>query len=127
MRSLDPFDDPRTDEPLVIDCDDCSMRDTPTCDDCIVTFLCSSEPEQAVVIDVGYPITQTSCTSLTPGTATTCYVTGHNTHFVQGSSTIQVTWGAMDIPAPDVTVNAMPAGSTAGHCPSCGPAARWSR
>ena len=52
MRSLDPFDDPRTDEPLVIDCDDCSMRDTPTCEDCIVTFLCSSEPEQAVVIDV---------------------------------------------------------------------------
>ncbi len=28
------------------------MRDTPTCDDCIVTFLCPGEPEQAVVIDV---------------------------------------------------------------------------
>ena len=52
MRPLDPFDDERTDEPLVIDCDDCSMRDTSTCEDCIVTFLCSSEPQQAVVIDV---------------------------------------------------------------------------
>ncbi|MGZ4760121.1 MAG: hypothetical protein ACXV95_13755 [Acidimicrobiales bacterium] len=52
MRSLDPFDDQHPDEPLVIDCDDCSMRDTSTCDDCIVTFLCPAEPEQAVVIDV---------------------------------------------------------------------------
>jgi len=52
MRSLDRPDDQRPDEPLVIDCDDCSMCDTSTCDDCIVTFLCPSEPEQAVVIDV---------------------------------------------------------------------------
>lgn len=38
--------------PLVIDCDDCSQRGTNTCDDCVVTFLCSREPDEAVVIDV---------------------------------------------------------------------------
>ena len=52
MRSIDHPDERRPDEPLVIDCDDCSMRDTDTCGDCIVTFLCSSQPQEAVVIDV---------------------------------------------------------------------------
>jgi hypothetical protein len=50
---------PTSDEPLLIDCDDCSMQGTSTCDDCIVTFLCSDEADDgtgptgsAVVIDV---------------------------------------------------------------------------
>lgn len=38
--------------PLVIDCDDCVARRTDACDDCVVTFICSREPDEAVVIDV---------------------------------------------------------------------------
>jgi len=52
MRSIDRPRDHARDEPLVIDCDECSMRDTDTCADCIVTFLCTSDPQDAVVIDV---------------------------------------------------------------------------
>ncbi len=37
---------------LRINCDDCLMQGTSTCDDCIVTFICSREPDDAVVIDV---------------------------------------------------------------------------
>jgi len=37
---------------LRIDCDDCLMQATSTCDDCIVTFICSREPDDALVIDV---------------------------------------------------------------------------
>ena len=40
------------DESLLISCDDCTMRSTPVCDDCIVTFLCERDPAEAVVIDV---------------------------------------------------------------------------
>jgi hypothetical protein len=39
-------------EPLIIDCDDCVMQHTRTCDDCVVTFICRAEPASAVVIDV---------------------------------------------------------------------------
>ena len=35
---------------LRIDCDDCVMQHTSTCDDCIVTFLINREPDDAVVI-----------------------------------------------------------------------------
>ena len=38
---------------LHIDCATCVMEHTSTCDDCIVTFLCDRDPEEAVVIDVG--------------------------------------------------------------------------
>ncbi len=38
---------------LRIDCDECVMQHTSTCDECIVTFLCSREPDDAVIIDVG--------------------------------------------------------------------------
>ena len=38
--------------PLVIDCDDCVARHTTACDDCVVTFICSREPDEAVIIDV---------------------------------------------------------------------------
>lgn len=39
-------------EGLVIDCDECAMQDTDTCADCVVTFICSREPGEAVVVDV---------------------------------------------------------------------------
>jgi hypothetical protein len=39
------------DEPLRISCDTCVMAATSACDDCVVTFLCSREPDDAVVID----------------------------------------------------------------------------
>jgi hypothetical protein len=38
-------------QPLIIDCDECVMQHTSTCDDCIVTFVCSREPDEALVID----------------------------------------------------------------------------
>jgi hypothetical protein len=37
---------------LTIDCDDCAMQHTTACDDCVVTFICSREPGEAVVVDV---------------------------------------------------------------------------
>ena len=36
---------------MLIDCGDCTMKDTHACDDCIVTFLLD-RPEGAVVFDV---------------------------------------------------------------------------
>jgi hypothetical protein len=39
-------------EPLTIDCDECAMQDTDACADCVVTFICSREPGEAVVVDV---------------------------------------------------------------------------
>jgi hypothetical protein len=37
---------------LRIDCDDCAMQGTACCADCVVTFICSREPGEAVVVDV---------------------------------------------------------------------------
>lgn len=37
---------------LRIDCDECVAQDTDACDDCLVTFICSRAPDEAVVIDV---------------------------------------------------------------------------
>lgn len=37
---------------LRIDCDDCIMQHTDVCADCLVTFICSREPDEAVVVDV---------------------------------------------------------------------------
>jgi hypothetical protein len=37
---------------LTIDCAECSLEGTHACDDCVVTFLCSRAPDEAVVIDV---------------------------------------------------------------------------
>ena len=37
---------------LRIDCDECLMQGTSTCDDCIVTFICSREPDDALIVDV---------------------------------------------------------------------------
>jgi hypothetical protein len=37
---------------LTISCSECAMEGTSACEDCVVTFLCSREPGEAVVIDV---------------------------------------------------------------------------
>jgi hypothetical protein len=37
---------------MTISCDECSMRSTPACEDCVVTFICDREPGDAVIIDV---------------------------------------------------------------------------
>jgi hypothetical protein len=37
---------------ITIDCATCVMRDTPTCADCVVTFLCERDPTDAVVLDL---------------------------------------------------------------------------
>jgi hypothetical protein len=37
---------------LTISCDDCRMRDTTAWNDCVVTFICGREPDDAIVIDV---------------------------------------------------------------------------
>jgi hypothetical protein len=39
-------------ETLRIDCDECAMQATDACHDCVVTFICSREPGEAVVVDV---------------------------------------------------------------------------
>jgi hypothetical protein len=45
--------DPRGDEQMLrIDCDECVAQHTDACDDCMVTFLCGREPDDAVIIDV---------------------------------------------------------------------------
>lgn len=44
--------DTDTDPDVIIDCDTCVMQHTPTCDDCVVTYLCEREVEQAVVIQI---------------------------------------------------------------------------
>ncbi len=40
------------DEVSVISCDDCVMQATDACAECVVTFICGREPDEAVVIDV---------------------------------------------------------------------------
>jgi len=39
------------DSAIVISCDDCAMRHTRVCDDCLVTFVLNREDSSAVVID----------------------------------------------------------------------------
>jgi hypothetical protein len=36
---------------MIIDCDECVMQHTAACDDCVVTFIVSREPGDALVID----------------------------------------------------------------------------
>ena len=37
---------------LTIACDECCMRETAACDDCVVTFICDRDPDEAIVFDV---------------------------------------------------------------------------
>ena len=39
-------------ENLRIDCDECVMRNTDACDDCVVSFIVKREPGDAIVVDV---------------------------------------------------------------------------
>lgn len=39
-------------EPVTIDCDHCTMQGTDACADCVVTFLCSRDPDEAVVVEL---------------------------------------------------------------------------
>ena len=34
-----------------ISCTDCTMANTDHCQDCLVTFICSRDPDDAIVID----------------------------------------------------------------------------
>jgi hypothetical protein len=36
---------------LIISCDECTMQRTSACDDCVVTFLCGRDHDDAVIID----------------------------------------------------------------------------
>ena len=38
-------------ETFVIDCDECVMRGTSACNDCVVTALCREDPHEALVLD----------------------------------------------------------------------------
>lgn len=48
LRTVAAMEEPA----LHIDCDDCVAQHTPACEDCVVTFLCGREPDDAVVVDV---------------------------------------------------------------------------
>ena len=37
---------------ITIDCGECIMRQTAACEDCVVSFVVSREPGEALVIDV---------------------------------------------------------------------------
>jgi hypothetical protein len=39
-------------DPIVIDCGTCCARGTAACADCVVTYVCEHEPDDALVIDV---------------------------------------------------------------------------
>lgn len=41
-----------TPEPLRIDCDECALQHSDACGDCVVSFLCTREADDAVIIDV---------------------------------------------------------------------------
>jgi hypothetical protein len=51
MPGTHRFDPNRLAE-LTIDCDDCRHQGTEVCADCVVTYLCDREADDAVVIDV---------------------------------------------------------------------------
>jgi hypothetical protein len=36
---------------FTIDCANCAHRDTPVCEDCVVSFIVGREPEDALVVD----------------------------------------------------------------------------
>jgi hypothetical protein len=52
MRHADDADDAPDDGYLRIDCDECVMQHTDVCDECLVSFICSRQPDEAVVVDV---------------------------------------------------------------------------
>jgi hypothetical protein len=51
MHARSNAENPADGDPLVIDCGSCAMQHTTACDDCLVTFITSREPGDALVID----------------------------------------------------------------------------
>ncbi len=51
-KPYDPLNRNDRNDVLVIDCLSCSQKDTSTCDDCMVTFLCDREQGDAVVVNL---------------------------------------------------------------------------
>ena len=41
-----------TNSTMSISCDDCQLRDTDACGDCLVSFVLGRDPDDAVVVDV---------------------------------------------------------------------------
>ena len=39
-------------EAIEVDCDTCVMRATAACDDCLVTYICNREPDEAVIVTI---------------------------------------------------------------------------
>ena len=39
-------------ENISISCDDCALKSSPACDDCVVTFLLDSPASDGIVVDV---------------------------------------------------------------------------
>ncbi len=39
-------------EPLKVDCNTCVMVNTSACSDCLVTYICDRQPNEAVVISI---------------------------------------------------------------------------
>ena len=39
-------------DPLRISCSDCALEHSDACADCVVTFICTREPDDAVVVEV---------------------------------------------------------------------------
>ena len=37
---------------FTISCDDCCMQGTDACGDCVVTFICDRDPNDAVTVDI---------------------------------------------------------------------------
>jgi len=37
---------------IEVDCDTCVMRATDACGDCLVTYICDREPDEAVIITI---------------------------------------------------------------------------
>jgi hypothetical protein len=48
----DQYVEPSSSGTVTIDCATCVMRETPACDDCVVTFLCDRDPTDAVMLDL---------------------------------------------------------------------------
>ena len=57
MDATTPFPgipvEPASAPTFTIDCAECSMQATDACADCVVTYVCSREPGDALVVDLG--------------------------------------------------------------------------
>ncbi len=51
VPDLKPHSPVAASEGFTIDCADCMHRETPVCDECVVTFIVGRQPDDAVVID----------------------------------------------------------------------------